>query len=346
MRATIAALPAAVLLLAACGGGSAGATSPSTPAATATAAASAGTSPPAARRVFSPGLVAVTTGGALVLLNRSTGAVARTLVASGVVGDEVSVAPDGSMVYFVTHHGGCQDEIESMPVSGGSPAQLTAGQYPAVSPDGTKLAFASEPSLTAGCVPSQSNLTAQYKVKVRTLGSGSQTVFPMSPAAQASGLPAPISHLSWAHDSTQLAVSVSQVQDNEGWAVILVDTAAAAYYEGGTGDTPVPVTGSPQAQDSYYREGVFLPDGNLFVSRACCSGIPVTNTSRLMWEVDISGALVHQVAIGYATLEHTSLDVSASGKWLLYLAGNDLYVSHNGRTPVKLGTGLVAAAWR
>ena len=167
----------------------------------------------------------------------------------------------------------------------------------------------------------------------------------MSPASRASGLPAPISHLSWARDNTQLAVSISQPEDNEGWAVVLVDTAAAAYYEGGVGDTPVPVTGSPQAQDSYYREGVFLPDGNLFVSRACCTGIPVKNTSRLMWEVDISGAQVHQVAIGYPALEHTSLDVSTSGKWLLYLAGNDLYVSHYGRTPAKLATGLVAAAW-
>jgi hypothetical protein len=344
MRATIAALPVAVMLLAGCGG-SAGATSPGPPATTTTTAAGPGPSPPAARRASSPGIVAVTTGGALVLLNRSTGAVARTLVTSGVIGDQVSVSPGGSTVYFVTHHGGCQDEIESVPGSGGNPARITPGQDPAISPDGTKLAFATEPSLTAGCAPSQPTLTSQYKIVIRTLASGTQMVFPMSPASQASGLPAPISHLSWAHDSTQLAVSISQVQDNEGWAVVLVDTAAAAYYEGGTGDTPVLVTGSPQAQDSYYREGVFLPDGNVFVSRACCTGIPVKNTSRLMWEVDISGALVHQVAIGYANLEHTSLDVSPSGKWLLYLAGPDLYVSHNGRTPVKLATGLVAAAW-
>jgi hypothetical protein len=345
MRATIAALPVAVMLLAACGGGSTGATAPAGPATTAAAAASPAPSPAPPRPARSPGIVAVTTGGALVLLNRSTGTVTRTLVASGVIGDEISVSPGGSTIYFVTHHGGCQDEIESLPVSGGSPAQLTAGQYPAVSPDGTKLAFASEPLLTMGCVPSQSTLTAQFKVVVRTLSSGSQTDFPMEPASQSSGLPAPVSHLSWAHDNTQLAVSISQAQDNEGWALVVVDTAAASYYEGGTGDTPVPVTGSPRTQDSYYREGVFLPDGNLFVSRACCTGIPVRNTSKLMWEVDISGSLVHQVAVGYPSLEHTSLDVSPSGKWLLYLAGNDLYVSHHGGTPTKLATGLVAAAW-
>ncbi len=65
-----------------------------------------------------------------------------------------------------------------------------------------------------------------------------------------------------------------------------------------------------------------------------------------MWEVDLSGTLVHQVALGYANLEHTSLDVAASGRWLLYLAGTDLYVSHDGRTPTELTTGLIAAAWR
>ena len=70
-----------------------------------------------------------------------------------------------------------------------------------------------------------------------------------------------------------------------------------------------------------------MPDGNLFVSRACCGGVPVQNTSRLMWEVSTAGALVHQVAIGFASLDHTSLAVSPDGGWLLYLAGHDLYVS-------------------
>jgi WD40-like Beta Propeller Repeat len=341
----VVALPVAVVLLAACGGGSTGASAPTTPAATPVGTASPHAAASASPTATAPGIVAVTTGGALVLLNRATGAVTRTLVTSRVIGDEISVSPGGSTVYFAVHQGGCLDEIESVPVAGGSPTAITQGQLPAVSPDGTKLAFASEPSMTTDCVPNESNLTAQYKLVVRTLSTGSQTAFPMDPTSEASGLPAPISHLSWAQDSTQIAVSISSVQDNEGWALVDVDTAAASYYLSGTGDTPIPVTGR-KAQDSYYREGVFLPSGNLFVSRACCTGEPVRNTSRLMWEVGISGALVHQVAIGYANLEHTSLDVTASGKWLLYLAGNDLYVSHYGNTPTKLTTGLIAAAWR
>lgn len=64
-----------------------------------------------------------------------------------------------------------------------------------------------------------------------------------------------------------------------------------------------------------------------------------------MWEVNPAGALVHQVAIGYPSLEHTSLDASATGGWLLYLAGQTLQVSHGGATPHQVARGLVAAAW-
>jgi hypothetical protein len=162
---------------------------------------------------------------------------------------------------------------------------------------------------------------------------------------QGGGLPAPISHLSWAEDNDHLAVSVASVQDNEGWGVALVDTAVAQAYWVGTGATNLPVTGQPTPQQSYLREGVYMPNGNLFVSRACCGGFPIRNTSRLMWEVNTSGVLVHQVAIGFANLDHTSLDVTLDGNWLLYLAGNDLYVSHGGATPAKLTSGLIAAAW-
>jgi hypothetical protein len=107
----------------------------------------------------------------------------------------------------------------------------------------------------------------------------------------------------------------------------------------------VPVTGSPDAQRSYLREGVFLPDGNLFISRACCGGVPIHNTSRLLWEVSPAGALVHQVAIGFPDLDHVSLAADSSGQWLLYLADHDLYVSHGGNRPSKLSSGLTAAAW-
>ncbi len=288
-------------------------------------------------------MVAVTTSGALVTLNPATGVVEKTLVPSGVTGHEISVSSSGQ-VYFAVQDG-CTSKIEEIPATGGTAAVLALGSLPAVSPDGSKLAYANQPVLTAAGCPFNTNDFQPYNVVIRTQSSGATTSLPMVPASQSPGLPIPISHLSWAADSDHLAVSDAAFQDNEGWGVYLVDTGRAQYYATGAGAAPLPVTGAPTPQQSYLREGVYMPDGNLFVSRACCGGEPVRNTSRLMWEVNTSGVLVHQVAIGFANLDHTSLDVSSDGNWLLYLAANDLYVSHGGATPSKLTTGLIAAAW-
>jgi hypothetical protein len=342
----LAALPVAGLLLAACGSGSAASPQGSRPASsTATSPGAAATASPSQAAAGPPAVVAVTKGGALVILDSANGSIAKTLVPSGVIGDEISVSADGTTVYFAANHG-CSTDVESVPVTGGSPALIGKGSLPAISPDGAKLAMAREPSMATGCVPHEANLTAQYKLVVRTLSGGSQVTYPMLAAGQSSGLPYPISHLSWSPDGTHLAVSISAAEDNEGWNLVILDTAIARYYLSGAGDISVPVTGHPNVRDSYLREGVFMPDGNLFVSRACCAGVPVRNTSRLMWEVNTAGTLVHQVAIGFANLEHTSLDADATGKWLLYLAGDILYVSHDGHTPTQLTTGLIAAAWQ
>lgn len=341
LRAT--AVLAGAILVAACGGsGAAPGGGSASSAAHSKRPATAKSHRHAARR---PAVIAVTKAGALVILASAGGAVAKTLVPAGVVGDEISVGADRTTVYFAVSHG-CTDEVESVQVTGGSPTHVAVGSLPAISPDGTKLAFAQQPSLTAGCVPKEAGLTSRFRLIVRTLSSGDQAAYPMAAPGQDSGLPAPISHLSWAPDGTRLAVSISAVQDNEGWNLVLLDTSAAQYYLSGPGATPVPVTGQPSARKSYLREGVFMPDGNLFVSRACCAGVPVRNTSRLMWEVNTSGVLVHQVAIGFANLDHASLDASTNGKWLLYLAGDILYVSHHGNTPKQLATGLIAAAWQ
>ncbi len=339
-------VPAVAVLLTSCGGGSsaqgsgaaASAGADSRPASTASAR-------PRHRAARPPAVVAVTKAGALVVLNSVTGSVVKTLVPGGVIGDEISVSADRTTVYFAVKHG-CTDTVESIPVTGGSPRQIGAGSLPAISPDGSRLAYAQEPSLADGCIPNDADLTSQFKLIIRTLGSANQIAYPMAAPEQDSGLPAPISHLSWAADGTRLAVSISAVQDNEGWNVVILDTSTARYYLSGPGDTPVPVTGSPSASRSYLREGVFMPDGNLFISRACCAGVPVRNTSRLMWEVSTSGTLVHQVAVGFANLDHISLDASVNGKWLLYLAGDILYVSHRGHRPKQLATGLIAAAWQ
>jgi hypothetical protein len=293
--------------------------------------------------VTPPAMVAVTQGGALVTLNPATGTVTHTLVSAHVVGDEISVSSTG-LVFFAARHG-CKSEIEEIPVAGGGITAIAAGMLPAVSADGTKLAYADQPILVAGCVPHVADLVTLYHVDIRTLSSGATVKLPMLAPGQDSGLPYPISHLSWAADNDHLAVSIAAPEDNEGWNLNIVDTSQAPYYLSGSGVTSVPLTGNPTPQMSYYREGAYMPNGDLFVSRACCGGEPVHNTSRLMWEVNTSGALVHQVAIGFPNLDHVSLDVSSGGNWLLYLAGNNLYVSQGGATPRQVTSGLIAAAW-
>ena len=335
------AVPAALTLVAACGGGGPGApqsgASPKAPT-------TRGTRPVRQTTARPPAMAGVTGRGALVLLSPATGAPVRTLVPQGVIGDEISVSKDGRTIYFSRRHG-CVDDVESVAASGGTPTLITTGSLPAISPDGSTLAFARQPTLTRHCMKgSGGELSAQYSLVTRTLSSGVERVYPMLPAGQPGSLPAPISHLSWAPDGTELAVSIAAIQDNEGWQIVLMDTATAQNYLGGTGDTPVPVTG-PDRRRSYWREGVYLPGGNLFVSRACCAGEPVRNVSKLMWEITPAGVLKHRVAIGFPGLDHTSLAVNRTGKWLLYLAGTGLYVSEKGARPRQVGSGLVAAAW-
>ncbi len=338
----LAAAAALLTVVPACGGGGAsGGAAGGTPAPSRATAPARPVSQTTARP---PAIVAVTRRGALVLLSSVTGAPVRTLVPGGVVGEEISASPDGRLIYYSKRHR-CVDDVYSVPADGGQPVLITSGSLPAVSPDGQSLAVAREPALGAHCPAPSGDLSAQYSLVVRTLSSGVERVYPMLAPGQSTGLPAPISHLSWSADGTRLAVSIAAIQDNEGWQIVLVDPAAAQGYLAGSGDTTVPVTG-PQPRRSYWREGVFLPDGDLFVSRACCAGVPVRNVSKLMWLVRPSGVLRHEVAIGFPGLDHTSLAASRSGRWLLYLAGTVLYVSYRQARPRQFSAGLIAAAWR
>ncbi len=292
-----------------------------------------------------PDILAVTTAGALVKLDPASGSVIQTLVPSGVLGDEVSA--HGSTVYF-TEGAGCHSEVESVNLSGGDLTAIAPGQLPAISPDGVKLAWTTEPVMSENCVPdpAKASVATQYKIVVRTLSTGGDQIIGLPKQVLRSQLLPPISHLSWSSDNSALAVSTSAVADNEGWNLAVVVVGNARYYVGPTaGLTDIPLSGGPTPQRSYIREGIFLPDGNFFISRACCGGVPIQNTSRLLWEINLNGELVHQVAIGYSNLDHYSLDAYPSGKWLLYIGGNDLYVSRDGNRPTDIAKDMIAAAW-
>jgi len=301
-----------------------------------------------------PSIVGVTTGGAIQVFSSVTGLARTTLVQkTDAIGDAIAVSPSGATVYFAVKRG-CADSIESVPVSGGTPAVVTSGVLPAVSPDGTRLAFVREPSgggpsaVQYGC-PGSGDATAKpsalYHVVVRDLATGQETVYP-APPDEIAGMPYAISHLSWAPSGQTLLVSVGPGQGNGGWGLSVLDTATSRYYVPpgwpAASAAAVPVTGSPDAARSYYREGVFTPDGGMFVNRMCCDGVPVRVTSSKLLKINSAGQQIRQVAIGFTDRDHSSLD--AYGGWLLYLSAHDLFIAGPGPAR-KITTGLIAAAW-
>jgi hypothetical protein len=292
-------------------------------------------------------LVAVTAAGALVRLDPSTGSVVRTLVPTGVVGDEVAVSPDGSSAYFEVNQG-CDHQLEQVATTGGDASVITTqGSLPAISPTGDVLAYAQQPlSFTAGCAPTgPDNGIDHWNLVTDNLSTKALKSLPMSPTARSNGLPYSISHLSWSADGSRLAVSIAAPEDDEGWAINLVDPANGSYYFGD--QTPsVPLPAGQETAGWYWLEGVWQPDGNLFVVKQCCTGIPEKITSVELDQVNpTSGATVHMVATGLTSADHSSLSVDTSGRWLLYLSGGNLEVSHNGARPTQLASGFVAAAW-
>jgi len=293
-----------------------------------------------------PTLAAVSAAGALVLLDPANGQTSRTLVPSGVVGDALAVSPDGKTVYYEVA-AGCQHEIWRVSTSDGAKTRVAAaGSSPALSPNGERLAYATlyfEDDKGPSCYPAN-NLTAGYQVIVVDLATHQTHRYPMAPQVASTGLPAPVDHLSWSPDGAKLAVSISSVQDNEGWQLAIMNPATDTSYFKDDGSTEVPLPGVPAG--TYYAEGVYLPNGHLFVVRQCCDGWPPNTANVDMLEIDpATGQQVRQIAVGLTDRYHTSLDASADGHWLLYLSGKDVEVSHDGAKPSILTTGFLAAAW-
>ncbi|HEX3424590.1 MAG TPA: hypothetical protein VHT30_00560 [Acidimicrobiales bacterium] len=343
------ALPVMLVLAAACSRSSpaahpaASATATATPTGRATPPASATPSQPAPTSSANGGrpsvLAAVTTSGKVQILDPTTGSVVRTLASGAALGDEVSLSRDGKTVYY-QRASGCFDQIATVPVAGGPSTDVAAGSLPAISPDGTKLAYAHESHASmanpTACQGTDAGPGA-YWMTVRNLATGTETKYPLGPDVIQNGLAPPIGHLSWAPDGKRVAVTIGAGQDNEEHNLILVDTTVDHYYLSASA-VSVPVA---RSQPFYYGEAVYLPNGELFANVVCC---PHGVTSTVLDEVHpTTGAVVEQVAVGVTTKPHGSLAADSTGTWLLYLSGNDLEVSLGGAKPAILAGGLVAA---
>jgi hypothetical protein len=286
-------------------------------------------------------MVAITSAGALVRLNPSTGSVEQVLRTHGVLGGEVSVSPSGATVYFAVDRG-CDGEIWRIGIKGTDPIELAPrGSLPVVSPSGAKLAFTVQPlSYEGSCIPTgRYNGAGTLSVDVLDLATGAVAVHPSAPAYVKSGLPAPISYLSWSPSSSELAVSMPGIEDGEGQNVQFMSAARGSYYSSpSNAQLPIP------SGINYFAGATYLPSGNLLIANACCVGVDRNQSSwATIEEVRPSGALLRDVEV-HQTGGHSSLGVAAGGRYLFFLGGSTLYVGKNGERPSVLGSGYDAVA--
>jgi hypothetical protein len=290
-----------------------------------------------------PGIVAVTTTGQVDVLNSQTGLATTMLTGNqAAVGDELAVSRNGT-VYFAVHaKNSCTDEIESVPLSGGTPTPVATGVLPAISPSGADLAFVRE---QLGSVPLRCGADSAIAVVILNLDTHAQTTYSAPPGEN--GLIAPVSHLSWSPDGVQLLISSGPVQDNEGWTLNRMNITTSTYYlpDNAQNSAKRDVSAATaQSAGSYFEEGVYLPGGNLFVDRVCCAGEPAKVTSNVLEKVNVAGTEISQVALGYLPRRHGSLD--AAPGWLLYLSGTELFIVADGHAAKPLSNfGFTAAAW-
>ena len=272
---------------------------------------------------------------------------AATLVRRAVDGDEISVSPAGVRVLRGPHAAArtrssrCRSRaaarVRSPP--GRCPRSArTARRWP------TRSSRASGPAAPEHGQPCPAVRPRHPVAQHRRRDRPCRRCRPARPRAT---LPAPISHLSWAADGSQLAVSVAAFQDNEGWNLVLVDPGVARDYLHRARHERRAGHRAGRTQRSYIREGAsYLPDGDLFVSRACCGGVPMQNTSRLMWEV---GTGRRARAPGRDRVRQPGTTPASPPRQMAAgcstWPGTTCTSRRTAKTPSRLATGLIAATW-
>lgn len=252
-------------------------------------------------------LVTIRADGSVDLLSPDTGAVLRTLVGPSPVdssgrhlADPVAVTASKSEAYIA--YGRLQSTVESVPLAGGPLTYVTDGMVPAVSPDGTMLAF-------FRLLPTSdaTSTTVTGAVVIRDLATGSErTVDPTTGLTVVEGL-------SWSTDDSELALTglfggsgtgASLVLDAElGVQVLELDEPISTTNPRFVG-SPTPLSGGA----STWADGQFLPSGSdlgVVVSSpgGACQAGPTTVVS-----VDPSTATTTTVATFGFRVSHAIFD--------------------------------------
>src|SRR5581483_1240995 len=305
-----------------------------------------------------PAALVAAQGGALVRLDPATGARRSTIVsAAGLPGvgiGAVSLDRVHDIVYYDTLAGSdClfapSGSIWRVPLAGDPPTRVAAGTSPAVSADGTLLAYVAE--TCHRCVPDDPRTGCQApfdphgtiagdELRVRTLATGADYAITSERHRDQTWLFV-VDQLSWSPDNATIALSAGTVQDNEGREVRLV-----AAHPGPGLDTAPTVKPLPLGSVPYVSPATYLPDGTLFAHEGCCEGWGnLAQASRLLVVDPTTGARIAQVATGFPERSHHDLVADATGAWLLYGLDNDLMVSGNRDRPTTLAHNVSAAAW-
>ncbi len=318
------------------------------------------------------GFVALTTGGEIRRYDptgRDRGLITDTgwTPEGNVVQPEIAVSPDGT-VYFSRHAGATEcgpgtastalwpSEIVAVPVEGGEPEVVTeVGWAPAVSPDGSQLAFISNPS-GQRCESGVSQEVNEYRpttVALLDLETGERSVpditYP-NPSGDSPFTYEPEGPLAWAPDGDELATNASCTAPGEceGAYTTVVPTAggeARYLYQWGEGnggpalafadDTSVFVNSSELGSDGWIGlMGGDASDPTAATALAVPEFISLPSATQPLSLSTLAG----ENAPGILATLGNSGDVATTTRAVVFADGPE-------SDPTELTDNIVSAAW-
>ena len=280
-------------------------------------------------------LVAVSDRGAVVVLETASGKVMHTLAPRGSADGDTTLArtPDGDWVYYADGMGcGRTASVYRVRADGtGSPERVATGTAPAVSPDGTRLAYAAPNPAD----PRDPSAMCHNTIVVRTLADGAEQRFLPTDDTNSFTAYGQVSAIDWAPDGRRLVYQ----QGWEGEGSFILDTVAHTTTRQAT---PV---GAKQFANGLVHPTWHPPTGRLAAVNDCCYSPDDPQTPRITVLVD--PATGDSQPLPEAGIDPRSLDYDPTGRFLLFVDKQGVvFVKGDGlarRLPAA--TGYARASW-